>query len=773
MSVQQPEGDEDLWPDFEPFLSAFSIRPLGLDCIACRGIDYDDSTTDHVTLGLSSRTPQSPSASEVDSPRGQMVWTIRTARPNENICGACRGINFESLNAEHTISGVGICKGYRWHENYDDLAESAKTCPICDFLKRDAEAVRDAIASDSRLRLSRRYNVWLRVPDLTVGPPLSHGSRRRHILDIVLIEDEKDHPGRPKVEHSADYLSKNICIGTLAGDIAVSTTSLPCARSPGSTTASTDTFASVYKWLRDCQQTADSSAESTLATIKVTPSRLVKVGKPDTRGPHHHALRLVDTSDLPKETPYATLSYCWGKGEAPWKTLKTNLANRKVSMTDVHLPDTIRDALTIACALKTDYLWIDALCIVQDDDNDWQTEAAKMGETYKRCHFNIAADRGNDSHAGCFNRYSMNQFGDFPPEQCVVASKLKDGSESRLVFYEDITRQKKSSDLQTQWRRGVPGGVLASRTWVCQERLLSPRILHYTDTQLFWECDHCLLAEDDLPVFDSDLDTRRSLRRLMRNESSPIESPKAAQDKWYQDLVESEYSGCKLTYGKDKLIALSGLARAYSAYKKPSTRYLAGLWEDDLCYGLHWYQPLFRTSEPEEYRAPSWSWASHDGRVNYFKYDVIREDSVQIKVSDCEIDLEGADRFGAISHARLDLKGRMISDTLRHKRTWLLERWPPRDASFLVFPDFGGSISSQLPAHVSCMLLSLLVIVEKPVMRWGQSFRGSYAFMLLLRPTYEPGEYTRVGCAYTMNHDTVIALRQEFEGVPIESITLV
>jgi len=58
-------------------------------------------------------------------------------------------------------------------------------------------------------------------------------------------------------------------------------------------------------------------------------------------------------------------------------------------------------------------------------------------------------------------------------------------------------------------------------------------------------------------------------------------------------------------------------------------------------------------------------------------------------------------------------------------------------------------------------------------MRWGQSFRGSYAFMLLLRPTSEPGEYTRVGCAYTMNHDTVIALRQEFEGVPIESITLV
>ena len=82
-----------------------------------------------------------------------------------------------------------------------------------------------------------------------------------------------------------------------------------------------------------------------------------------------------------------------------------------------------------------------------------------------------------------------------------------------------------------------------------------------------------------------------------------------------------------MTNSRDKLIALSGLAHSYYERQSKSGvsyedykggrrgKYAAGLWEADMPSALLWQTPSGQ--RPSEYRAPSWSWASVDGRISY------------------------------------------------------------------------------------------------------------------------------------------------------------
>ncbi|KAH6887707.1 heterokaryon incompatibility protein-domain-containing protein [Thelonectria olida] len=115
-------------------------------------------------------------------------------------------------------------------------------------------------------------------------------------------------------------------------------------------------------------------------------------------------IRLVISRNQPPSTlQYATLSHCWGS-KLPVYTSQATRATFKESIPEDTLPQTFRDAVQIARCLEIPHIWIDALCIVQDDIEEWQQEAAKMQHIYSGSFLTIAASESKDSTGGCFTK---------------------------------------------------------------------------------------------------------------------------------------------------------------------------------------------------------------------------------------------------------------------------------------------------------------------------------------------------------------------------------
>jgi hypothetical protein len=108
--------------------------------------------------------------------------------------------------------------------------------------------------------------------------------------------------------------------------------------------------------------------------------------------------RLVETSTGHKQE-YMALSYCWGQS-LPFITTQSSLEQHLQEIRFDQLPKTLQDSLMIARYLGFDYIWIDCLCIVQDDREDWNREAACMADIYKNAALTVAASRSADCDAG-------------------------------------------------------------------------------------------------------------------------------------------------------------------------------------------------------------------------------------------------------------------------------------------------------------------------------------------------------------------------------------
>ncbi|KAF2720713.1 HET-domain-containing protein, partial [Polychaeton citri CBS 116435] len=323
------------------------------------------------------------------------------------------------------------------------------------------------------------------------------------------------------------------------------------------------------------------------------PSRLVKLSLSNLPV---QTVCLINTEQRPYR--YATLSYCWGKihGDT-WFTTKSNLMNQLNSISVHGLPLTLQQSIEISSKLGIEYLWIDALCIIQDDTTDWSSEASRMGAIYHGSVLTIGAASSSSSYDGCFNKNSHSAY-DALGEVIQVDGTLSDGRKSSICFHR--------AGPNNVYLNEVLEGTLAKRAWTFQEQALSRRILYYTNSQLIWDCQHVRLAEDNSPIEDSNrlypvLDLYGSM------------SYDVAVRLWYWNAVP-QYSNRHLSFTSDKMVALSALAKA--TYLNRRVDYIAGLWKDSLLTGLMWARdgPGNKT---KTYRCPSWSWASQDSPVNY------------------------------------------------------------------------------------------------------------------------------------------------------------
>ncbi|KAF2498745.1 HET-domain-containing protein, partial [Lophium mytilinum] len=297
------------------------------------------------------------------------------------------------------------------------------------------------------------------------------------------------------------------------------------------------------------------------------PKRLICVGSQD------HAPFLYEPSLEYPNTKYIALSHCWGKVQ-PMRTLQGNIKDMRKSIPWMEMPKTFQDTITIARKLGIEYAWIDSLCIVQDDLDDWAKESSKMGDIYSGAYLTIAAAAAHDSSAGFLGaRQNLTK---------VVSLRLKGSL--------------KAHDIHVRPRLDSLGkGPLQDRGWAFQERILSPRILRFLEHEMEWECHSARCCECESRILF--LSERLPMHYTSNTDSTYF---------WGRDFV-ADFSRLKLTQEMDTLPALSGIAASYR--EVTAEDYLAGLWKTHLAPGLLWRSKTPGTL-PTSWRAPSWSWAS-------------------------------------------------------------------------------------------------------------------------------------------------------------------
>lgn len=343
--------------------------------------------------------------------------------------------------------------------------------------------------------------------------------------------------------------------------------------------------------------------------------------------------RLVECHD--GCTEYATLSYVWGPDPHPWRTTRDNVKQRMISFERCDLPATLADAICIAGRLGLRYIWIDALCIVQDDLAEWTKEGSKMAGIYHGSYITIAATSSHSSRDGIFNHRSWSHVN--PCNSVQIDNMLVNRDQSQLYFVAPDHRSAFAGD-------GDLMGPLGTRAWALQERYLSPRILHFTSSQLIWECDHIMQSEDNL----RDVWLTKPLAYKMTR--------KHLMAFWYKDLVE-EYCRRQLSDVSDKLVAISALAKAVcSLCDVPlcDVDYLAGMWRGSLIEGLLWY----RHGHGKKTRRPSWSWSSQDSGIRY--YYIGYPDHLDRQVQDVKVIKDPLNKMGSVSHGSLCLSCRIF-----------------------------------------------------------------------------------------------------------------
>lgn len=190
---------------------------------------------------------------------------------------------------------------------------------------------------------------------------------------------------------------------------------------------------------------------------------------------------------------------------------------------------------------------------------------------------------------------------------------------------------------------------ITSRAWVMQERLLSPRALHFTRHEIFWECAQAFSSETFTRKIPPGLTTPpsalQSLHRTIHD----------GYDGW-MEFIE-RYSSCRLTHKSDKLVAISGIAQAVHAFKADD--YLAGIWKRSLLPQICFLTESSDNKRMPIYVAPTWSWASLDCSVEFpsrRKSDDHQDVEYIPHVTDVSVAHTSDDAFGQVSDARLHLR---------------------------------------------------------------------------------------------------------------------
>ncbi|CAG8957190.1 hypothetical protein HYFRA_00009391 [Hymenoscyphus fraxineus] len=394
------------------------------------------------------------------------------------------------------------------------------------------------------------------------------------------------------------------------------------------------------------------------------PTRLIDVGISNSM-----KLCLVNTSDVHiDDCRYLALSHCWGLAMPDTaRTLTATIEKKQISIEEHELTRTFRDFINIARNLGIQYVWIDSLCIIQDDAADWEKEASQMASVYSNSYLTIAASSSADGNGGCAVWDSQRSLGPVDVDCVPVEADFKPATTN--YKFRVWTRNPSPTSFSND--------PLQTRGWTLQERELSPRVVYYCKDTIRWQC-RCLHASlefpwDDSPNFYGDhrtFDEEQTVFLPMPGVNRPTTRPTDPRTKialsWMNLIVQ--YTNRNLTKHSDILPAISGIARTIAG--TTSDQYLAGLWRSYFQHCLLWKTErgsedgLQTHTKPFHNTAPSWSWASMKGKIswpmgNLYDYNPDPDPEFIPKILDIIIEPLGSDPYGMLKQGILHIEGKV------------------------------------------------------------------------------------------------------------------
>ena len=410
------------------------------------------------------------------------------------------------------------------------------------------------------------------------------------------------------------------------------------------------------------QNCLDTHATCSRRDKPTLPKRILDLSTRDeSKDMRLHESEFIQEERRYEQGEYVALSHVWGLAKGIPKTTLENLEAHKSCIPWSTLPRAYQETVFIARALGFRWLFIDSLCLIQDDVQEKLEDSLKMDEIFGDAVLTIAATSVSDS--------SSQPLFSPKPQPFKIQATDNHGSLHKINVREQPSHYSFKAPFDgnahmNEWE--LPFNMteeanlhtpLLIRAWPYTERLLSPRVLHFTKSEMILECREGYQCECGR-IEDSTFDSRptdqikREFGRVIaealnrtshfngdsnmgRNRMDSVTNQLASTNLTngtHQELLRkreetlqlwsyiiTEFTARHLTYDSDRLIAIASIAKALSPTLQSG--YIAGQWTFSTL-GLLWYpNDSSRCRRPrlaQGQNVPSWSWASVEGSPIFF-----------------------------------------------------------------------------------------------------------------------------------------------------------
>ena len=344
----------------------------------------------------------------------------------------------------------------------------------------------------------------------------------------------------------------------------------------------------------------------------VLPTRILNIG-----GPGNTTIKIQDGGPQ-LHGHYVALSYCWGGQQRCQTTIDTvDKHFNGMQLDDLSL--SIQDAVEVSRELGFQYLWVDALCIIQDSEEDRNAEIGLMGSIYKNATLTLAASSALNAEAGFLRRIPTAKHFKLPYRiseksfACVNVSLM--GCSFENPFKKGARRP---------FLLGYQAEPLDARGWALQERLLASQVLSFGTNGITWTCQSGLEAITKLP---DRVKAHKALPFDVFNNQGKQRTEASFQRhqiKTWHSIVE-DYTRRSLSVRSDYSRAITGIASELASYW--NDEYLAGTWRRTFANDLAWRvvddflgfleQQSVERGQNAPLEGPSWSWLSKLVKVSF------------------------------------------------------------------------------------------------------------------------------------------------------------
>ncbi|ROV91543.1 hypothetical protein VMCG_09423 [Cytospora schulzeri] len=485
------------------------------------------------------------------------------------LCAKCKALETRLQELPECTEKLGFYEYTEHYESADLLRDSFKRgCHLCtliwhSFTKRSPGEKYETLDSDED---------WHNI---------------KHEAITIIMRSGGGYPAiQPEFASGSSHASSRPTINIEIKPLRRHTLPFPLPTTPLSPVSTN--AASCRSFYRACKENCDRThtrCHMRLNKTRELPARLLRLtpasGGSSIATGTAPCVQLVPTRgngfELPADTEFAALSYCWGKSHG-LRLEKSNYQSLIAGIPFDQLPATIQDSILVTIELGLQYLWVDALCIIQDLSEDWSHDVARMWSVYQGCSIAIAASGASDSREGLFAARDPLQLA-----PCILANV------AAAHFWET-----------SPWH-------LETRGWVVQEQLLPARSIKF-GSYISWECMELSTNEFGLDVTLIKTDLPRTLSSLVLEpeKTGPFDTFQF-RDIWCE--IITGFMEAKLSDKSDRLAAIAGLSSAIQ--RRTDWEWVCGLWRPFLLRELLW----FRKDDHIEPTGlgPSWSWASYNG----------------------------------------------------------------------------------------------------------------------------------------------------------------